>query len=167
MSDQNPYKSLDHGASLKGFLKPFKGKGDHDLLQQQATAIKLALRGLMQDVLARANRPPYSLLDLNMWEQRPPRSQSETWHLRWRNKAATVVGVHTWIAAVQDSRTPPQLLPGLLELEKERITLNAQMSIVQHMLRQARECAQKFEDADQAVAAISQRKESHEHYFCG
>jgi hypothetical protein len=156
MYDQNPYKTLDQSASLKGFLKPFKGKGDLELLQQQAEAIKLGLRELMRSLIARANKPPYSLLDLTMWEQRS--GKSDTWHLRWRNKSASNVGVDIWNAAVKDRRTPARLLPGLLEIEKERITLNAQMSIVQHMLRQARECAQKFEEADQVVS-ISKRKE--------
>lgn len=155
MTEHNPYKSLVHSASLKGFLKPFKGKGDQVLLQEQSQAIKLELRELMLAVVARANKPPYSLLDLNLWLQQ---SQSETWHLRWRNKAATAMGVRNWNAVVQDHRTPAQLLPGLLEIEKERITLNAQMSIVQHMLRQARECAQKFEDAEQAIDERTKHK---------
>jgi hypothetical protein len=155
MSDHSAYKNLDHSASLKGFLKPFKGKGDMELLQRQSQTIKLGLRGLMDDLLARVNRPPYSLLDLSMWLQQ---SQSETWHCRWRNKAATVTGVRYWVAAVQDKRTPEVLLPALLEFEQERITLNAQMSIVHSITKQARECAEKFDEADQAVLRFSKRR---------
>jgi hypothetical protein len=120
-----------------------------ELLQQQATSIKLGLRWLMDDLLARVNRPPYALLDLSMWLQQ---SQSaETWHCRWRNKAATVTGVRYWVAAVNDKRTPEHLLPALLAFEQERIALNAQMSITHHILKQARECAEKFNEAEQAV----------------
>ncbi|MDR0770542.1 MAG: DUF3158 family protein [Burkholderiales bacterium] len=155
MTDHNPYKSLEHSASLKGFLKPFKGKGDYELLQLQARDIKRDILSLMTDLTARVNRPPYSLLNLLLWIQQ---SKSETWHCRWRDKCATEMGVRLWIAAVQDKRTPEALLPALLEFEQERITLNAQMSIVQHMLRQARECAGKFEEAEQVIQKSLRRK---------
>ena len=52
------YRQLEHAASLKGLLKPFKGKGELDHLAQVAREIDTQLCHLMEAVVQQAGQPP-------------------------------------------------------------------------------------------------------------
>jgi hypothetical protein len=51
------YRQLEHAASLKGLLKPFKGKGELEHLAQVAREIEAQLCRLMEAVVQQAGQP--------------------------------------------------------------------------------------------------------------
>ena len=60
------YRQLEHAVSLKGLLKPFKGKGELEHLAQVAREIEAQLCHLMEAVVQQVGQPPYSLLDIRL-----------------------------------------------------------------------------------------------------
>lgn len=146
---QSPaFQALQQGASLKGLLKPFKGKGELLQLAEQGQTLEAGLKVLVQDVLDQLRRHPFSLLPVRLVEQK---AQSGTAFLRWQNVANRRMGVDIWADMVRHPRTPISLLQDLYELELQRITLNMQMSLVHSIAKQARQCAEKMGKAEAVV----------------
>ncbi|AVS72572.1 integrase, partial [Paracidovorax avenae] len=58
--EQADFRGLQHAASLKGLLQPFKGKGPLEAWASECHALRDALTDLAQRrVLAQANQYPY------------------------------------------------------------------------------------------------------------
>ncbi|KJJ20938.1 hypothetical protein HMPREF3150_01242 [Pseudomonas aeruginosa] len=55
---QTAFQALQHSASLKGLLKPFKGKGELAQLAEQCEVLEQGLLELAQGLLAQVRRPP-------------------------------------------------------------------------------------------------------------
>ena len=145
------FRALEHAASLKGLLKPFKGKGE--LLQWSYDCARLrdALMDLAQRrVLDQATTYPFNALRVQLGRQK---TSSGTVLLRWRAVDRSAMGVAIWAALVGDPRTPPALLPDLLGLEHQRVTLNMQISLVHTLSRHAEMCAGHMARADEAFLA--------------
>ncbi len=142
------YRQLEHAASLKGLLKPFKGKGELEQLAQMALDIQAQLRQLMMGLSQQAARSPYSLLDIRLVQQNTRAGSS---FLRWRTRDFSRMGVAVWAQQMRKSALPQNLREELLRFERERITLNLQMSVVHSLYRQARSCAVKMASAEQLL----------------
>lgn len=153
---QNVYRGIEHAASLKGLLKPFKGKGAFEDLAQQARQIEQQLERLMDETLSRAARSPYCLLDARLVKQT---SACGTTFLRWRTRDFSRMGVDLWEELMRNPTLPPLVLQVLHEFETARITLNMQMSVVHTLRRQALDCEQKMASAE---LALSQAPGNHE-----
>ncbi|PWU32053.1 integrase [Pseudomonas sp. RW407] len=142
---QTAYQGLQQSASLKGLLRPFKGKGEMDQLAQQCQALEVGLKALAQEVLAQVRYHPFSLLPVRLIEQN---TQAGTTFLRWQHIQSRRMGVGIWAEMLQQPKTPSNLLQDLLALEQQRIILNMQMSLIHSIGKQATECAEKMGQAE-------------------
>lgn len=139
------FMGLEHSASLKGLLKPFKSKGELDAWATQCERQRDGLVRLAQRLLAQAAAYPLNLLPVVLAQQS---TGAGTAFLRWRNSDRSAMGVSLWTRLLGQDSTPITLVQELHALELERIVLNMQMSLMHTLARQARECAQKMGAAD-------------------
>lgn len=142
------YRQLEHAASLKGLLKPFKGKGELEYLAQVARNIEAQLCHLMEAVQQQAGQPPYSHLDIRLVQQN---TSAGSTFLRWRSRDFAHMGVAVWERQVGDQALSQVVREGLHRFECERIALNLQMSVVHSLYRQAATCAIKMASAEQLL----------------
>ncbi|MFZ3205878.1 MAG: DUF3158 family protein [Pseudomonas sp.] len=148
---QDAFQGLQQGASLKGLLKPFKGKGELVQFAEQCRVLEVGLKELAQDVLAQVRRHPFTLLPVRLTEQN---TQAGTMFLRWQHVATRRMGVGVWAEMVGHPKTPIPMLQDLYALELQRITLNMQISLIHSIGKQAAECAEKM---GQAEAVLMER----------
>lgn len=148
---QDAFQGLQQGASLKGLLKPFKGKGELNQFAEQCRVLEVGLKELAQDVLAQVRRHPFTLLPVRLTEQN---TQAGTMFLRWQHVATRRMGVGVWAEMVGHPKTPIPMLQDLYVLELQRITLNMQISLIHSIGKQAAECAEKM---GQAEAVLMER----------
>ncbi|QYN03665.1 DUF3158 family protein [Pseudomonas protegens] len=144
----NAYRQLEHAASLKGLLKPFKGKGELEHLAQLAREIEAQLRHLMEAVVQQAGQPPYSLLDIRLVLQN---TSAGSTFLRWRTRDFARMGVAVWERQLRNKTLPQFVREELHRFECERVALNLQMSVVHSLYRQASTCAIKMASADRLL----------------
>ncbi|MFK4136640.1 Putative integrase regulator R protein [Pseudomonas luteola] len=154
------YQALEYGASLKGLLKPFKGKGELDRFVAQCQAMQSQLtKAAMEIIIPNAAKYPFSLLPIRLMHQT---SKSGVVFLRWRRCDRSKMGTEVWQEVLQDPRTSFAMASKLHALEQQRILLNMQMSLIHTISRQAAECAKKMEQADEAynlsVSTISKKR---------
>jgi len=143
---QEAFLQLEHAASLKGLLKPFKGKGDFDTWASHCFAMRDELIGLAQrEVLQQALGYPFHLLSVGLAQQT---TGAGTAFLRWRRHDRSAMGVTLWRELMASTSTPVNLLADLRAIEVQRITLNMQISLLHTLGRQARECASKVAEAE-------------------
>ncbi|NAO28874.1 DUF3158 family protein [Pseudomonas syringae pv. dysoxyli] len=142
------YRQFEHAASLKGLLKPFKGKGELEHLAQVAREIEAQLRRLMEVVVQQAGRAPYSLLDIRLVLQN---TSAGSTFLRWRTRDFSRMGVAVWERQVSNKILPLATREGLHHFECDRIALNLQMSVVHSLLRQAATCAITMASAERLL----------------
>lgn len=154
--EQADFQRLEHAASLKGLLRPFKGKGELLDFALRCEALRAGVMRLAQRLLSEATAYPFNLLPVVLTQQT---TAAGTTFLRWRNTDRSVMGVALWTALISDSATPRQLLDELLALEVERVVLNMQISVTHSIARQARDCAEKMAQAESAY----RRRASHRH----
>ncbi|KHN52871.1 integrase [Dickeya fangzhongdai] len=144
--EQTDFIRLEQAASLKGLLKPFKGKGDLENWASQCHALRDQLIDLAQrHVLAQARCYPFHRLPIELALQN---TGAGTRFLRWRKTDRSVMGVLLWQEQLTSTTTPPGLLDDLYALEQQRITLNMQISLLHSLGRQAKECASKMAEAE-------------------
>ncbi len=145
---QAAFIRLEHAASLKGLLKPFKGKGPLDIWASQCFAMRDELIALAQrQVLPQACGHPFHLLPIELALQP---TGAGTAFLRWRRHDRSAMGVALWQELIASSSTPVNLLTDLHAIELQRITLNMQISLLHTLGRQAQQCASKAGEADAA-----------------
>ncbi|MBN0077747.1 DUF3158 family protein, partial [Pseudomonas aeruginosa] len=95
-------------ASLKGLLKPFKGKGDLEAWASQCFAMRDELIGLAQrQVLQQAVGHPFHLLPVELAQQT---TGAGTAFLRWRKHDRSAMGVALWQELMASTGTPVNLL---------------------------------------------------------
>ena len=154
--EQADFQRLEHGAYLKGLLKPFKGKGSLETWANQCTLLRDDLIELAQRrVLPPARGYPFSLLGVHLAQQT---TGAGTTFLRWRNTERSSMGVLLWEGVLADSATPASLIDDLYAIELQRIALNMQISLTHSIARQALDCASKMA---QAEATYLRRVERH------
>lgn len=141
------FQRLQQAASLKGLLKPFKGKGELAQFADLCRAQEAELKALAQEVLNQARRYPFTLVPVRLTEQN---TQAGTQFLRWQQVTDRRMGVGVWAEMMASARTPESLLQDLYAMELQRITLNMQMSLLHSIGKQAAECVEKMGQA-QAV----------------
>ncbi|MCP2072805.1 UNVERIFIED_ORG: hypothetical protein J2Y77_002241 [Pseudomonas lini] len=146
------YRQLEHAASLKGLLKPFKGKGELEHLAQVAKEIEAQLCHLMETVVQQTGQPPYSLLDIRLVLQN---TSAGSTFLRWRTRDFARMGVAVWERQASNKALPQAVREGLHLFECERIALNLQMSVVHSLYRQALTCAIKMASAERLLRQLT------------
>lgn len=146
--EQAAFQRLEHAGYLKGLLKPFKSKGALEIWASQCERLRDELIVLArQQVLAQARGHPFNLLPVQLAQQV---TGAGTTFLRWRNLDRSSMGVALWQEMVANPATPPGLLGDLHAMEIQRAVLNMQISLLHTLARQARECASKLAQADNA-----------------
>ncbi|MHB0818502.1 DUF3158 family protein [Stutzerimonas stutzeri] len=149
----NLYKAVAHDPSLKGLLKllkPFKGKGDYQDLELSARGAVQKLDQMMQRLVALTEHQQIAHKNIVLRLHKAKSGQS---YLRWRtmrHAAEQSMGFKLWSKVVNDPLTGPQTRQNLLILEQQRMALNMQASVMQYITRQAADCADKAEMAEQA-----------------
>jgi Protein of unknown function (DUF3158). len=156
MPDLNSYKKLKQGHSLKGFLKPFKGKRDLIDWVSELEATREEIYTLMSELLVRVNRPPYSLLDLTLHTQ----SIEEKKFLRWRTKDLQRMGNRYFYNVIKSPKTPEKLLEPLMKFEEERLTLNMQVSSLNNLIHLTRKTIKTCEENEEEFAKALKVKRS-------
>lgn len=151
---QGAYQGLQQSASLKGLLKPFKGKGELVQLAEHCASLEAGLRTLTQEVLAQVRQHPFALLPVRLIEQN---TAAGTTFLRWQHVQTRRMGVGVWRWLLCQPRTPNHLLQDLFALEQHRITLNMQISLIHSIGKQAAECAEKMGQAEAEYQARLQQ----------
>ena len=146
------YRSLEHAASLKAFLRAFKGNGELEHLAQLAKAIEAQLRQLMAGVVQQAGRPPCSLLDLRLVQQN---TSAGSTFLRWRARDFSRMGVAVWERQMSSATLSRDIRKALYHIECDRIALNLQMSVMHSLCRQATTCAAKMASAEQVLCQLT------------
>lgn len=154
---QTAFQALQHSASLKGLLKPFKGKGLAQLAEQ-CEVLEQGLLELAQRLLAQVRRTPFTLLPARLIEQR---TSARTTFLRWQHIATRRMGVGVWAEMLRQDKTPEYLLQDLYEMELQRITLNMQISLIHSIGKQAAECAEKMGQAEAEFMGRLQQSTNH------
>lgn len=129
---QGAFMRLEHAASLKGLLKPFKGKGDLEAWAGQCCAKPINSSRMAKHWLAQQT------------------TGAGTTFLRWRRNDRSAMGVALWQELMASTSTPVNLLADLHAIELQRITLNMQISLLHTLGRQAQECASKAAEAEDA-----------------
>ena len=143
------YREFAQGASLKGLLKPFKGKGELQQFADTILRLRTQVAELMGVMLAIMAQPPFVLLDLRLVIQH---SATGTDFLRWRSPDFQHMGVQVWQAAALHPHLHPELRQALYQLETNRVVLNLQMSSLQSLYRQASSGVSKLEAAEHALS---------------
>ncbi|WDG77573.1 DUF3158 family protein [Pseudomonas chlororaphis] len=142
------YRQLEHAASLKGLLKPFKGKRELEHLAQVAREIEAQLCHLMTAVVQQTGQPPYSLLGIRLVLQN---TSAGSTFLRWRSRDFSRMGVAVWERQISNNALLQAVREGLHRFERDRIALNLQMSVVHSLYRQATTCAIKMDSAERLL----------------
>ena len=151
---QEAFQRLQQAASLKGLLKPFKGKGELTQFADLCRAQESDLKALAQEVLSQARRYPFTLVPVRLTEQN---TQAGTQFLRWQQVTDRRMGVGVWAEMMGSPRTPESMLQDLYVMELRRITLNMQMSLLHSITKQAAECAEKMGQAEAVYTARLQQ----------
>ena len=151
---QEAFQRLQQAASLKGLLKPFKGKGELTQFADLCRAQESDLKALAQEVLSQARRYPFTLVPVRLTEQN---TQAGTQFLRWQQVTDRRMGVGVWAEMMGSPRTPESMLQDLYVMELQRITLNMQMSLLHSITQQAAECAEKMGQAEAVYTARLQQ----------
>ena len=151
---QEAFQRLQQAASLKGLLKPFKGKGELTQFADLCRAQESDLKALAQEVLSQARRYPFTLVPVRLTEQI---TQAGTQFLRWQQVTDRRMGVGVWAEMMGSPRTPESMLQDLYVMELQRITLNMQMSLLHSITKQAAECAEKMGQAEAVYTARLQQ----------
>lgn len=149
--EQEDFLRLEHAASLKGLLKPFKGKGELEEWASQCERMRDGLLRLTTRILAQASAYPFNLLPVVLAQQK---TDAGTAFLRWRSADRARMGVTLWEQLICHPETPATLADELFALELARLALNMQVSLTHTLARQARECARGMAHA----AAIYQER---------
>ena len=151
---QDAFQRLQQAASLKGLLKPFKGKGELSQFADLCRAQESDLKALAQEVLNQARQYPFTLVPVRLTEQN---TQAGTQFLRWQKVTDRRMGVGVWAEMMSSPRTPESMLQDLYVMELQRITLNMQMSLLHSITKQAAECAEKMGQAEDVYTARLQQ----------
>lgn len=142
------YREFEQSASLKGLLKPFKGKGELAQFAETIKQLRGELETLMAAMLAIMAQPPFSLLELRLSVQH---SSQGACFLRWRSPDFKRMGVEVWQQVMEHPLLQPELRQALYQLEANRIVLNLQMSSLNSLYRQVLMGALKLAYADDVL----------------
>lgn len=152
------YKMLAYISSLKGLLKPFKSKGELELLERNAHSAREMMEPLMRRLIQSARRYPVRQLPL-IFTLGPAPSGAN--FLRWRNQQNNKTGTPAFCHLIGDPKVAQRARDALLEIERDRIVFNMQMSVLTFIIRQARECQQKMEQAQRLHQGLPPAPENH------
>lgn len=150
------YKDLTQKHNLNGILKllfsPLDSLEQYQHLTEQTKNVRQALVEL-QDTMVSGLKTDPVMSTLPLVFIRDTASRAEACYLRWRNARNNKSGENAWHKIITDPQQPKIVKDSLVKVEKERITLNMQMAILTHIVRQLRECHEKIEKIENLANA--------------
>lgn len=135
--------------SLKQLFSHFDTGSDYELLQEQFTQARAYFMAA-QDSMVQSVRQDLSPLAVYMIKDKA--SSSGGTFLRWRSMQNARTGGTVWQPIVDDKSVPVDVRKKVVAVEKDRILINMQISVFNHILRQLADCAEKLKEVDNAVA---------------
>ncbi|WP_052448369.1 DUF3158 family protein [Pseudomonas rhodesiae] len=134
---------LEQIASLKGL---FKGKGQLLALAEACLTVRdEMIQQSLPALLNRARISPLHLLPVHLTRQA---TAAGTTFLRWRRVDRAAMGVAQWQALLLAPITPAVMVPTLYQLERQRILLNAQISLTHSLAQLAHSTLDKLAHAE-------------------
>lgn len=158
MTDVQQYKPIGHedytgvgyAPSIKGLLKPFKGKRELEILLENLLQAREDLKPIHKKLVRSAQSSfPVKYFPILFRESK---SQSGASFLRWRNHQNNKDGMPVLINIFENKDTSDKAKEIFREMEIDRISFNMQMSILSTMIRQVRDCIKKIDDIDDLYA---------------
>lgn len=141
------YKELTQKHNLTGIVKmvfsPLDNIENYEYLETQILAVRQSLNQI-QDEMAGAIKKNPVISTLPLLFIRDTASRSGACYLRWRNLRNSKSGENAWRGIITDPNQLDIVKSSLVQVEKERITLNMQMAILAHIVKQLRECREKI-----------------------
>jgi hypothetical protein len=137
-TDNNPYREIKHSSELKGFLKPFKGKGEMEEFERLAEECQVDIYRLMAKLIADCEA--LALPNITLMAQRV-KSRA---YLRWRNPTEMKMGLCVLRDFLNTPNIGNQTRNKIQELEHRRNVLNFQSSCLTQLSRRAEVSIENF-----------------------
>lgn len=154
------YKELTQKHNLTGIVKtvfsPLDNLDHYEYLETQLVELRQSLNQIQNEMADAMKKNPV-INTLPLLFIRDTASRSGACYLRWRNLRNSKSGEYAWRGIITDPNQPDIVKSSLVQVEKERITINMQMAILAHIVKQLRECREKIkyiEDLAQTSGSI-------------
>lgn len=134
--------------SLKQLFSHFDTVSDYELLQEQLTQARAYFMAA-QDNMVQSVRQELSPLAVYMIKDKA--SSSGGTFLRWRSMQNARTGGTVWQPIVDDKSVPVDVRKKVVAVEKDRILINMQISVFNHILRQLADCSEKLKEVEDAA----------------
>lgn len=152
------YRDLANKHNLNGIFKllfsPMDSIDEYQYISDQIKNVRQYL-GELQNQMTLGVKTDEVMGTLPLLFIRDTASRSEACYLRWRNIRNSRSGENAWNDIMLSPNQPQIVKDSLVQIEKERITLNMQMAILTHIVRQLRECSQKIEQVENLAKSNS------------
>ncbi|MDH3001455.1 hypothetical protein A1D23_12990 [Chelonobacter oris] len=139
---QEYHRNAPVNATLRGIFKKIASSNDYQVLNHNAQQTRQMLMEMQTKIADAASQSP--LTNMPIYLKKDSQSSAKGCYLRWRNCANGRLGLPAWESMIQDCSLPEDIRMALLEVEKDRICGNMQMSVLNFILRQIRECEEKL-----------------------
>lgn len=145
------YKELTQKHNLNGILRllfsPLDSVEQYQHIGDKVGDVRQSLDEL-QDQMVSNVKTDEIMGNLPLLFIRDNASRSGACYIRWRNLQNNKSGENAWCDIIADPNQPKIIKDSLVQVEKERITLNMQMAILTHIMRQLRECSEKIQQIE-------------------
>ncbi|AWX14700.1 hypothetical protein CEP48_00180 [Mergibacter septicus] len=128
-------------AGLKKLFNPVSTQVDYEILEQFFLESRQSLIEMGQSIIQKARSYPVAHVPLIFILDHT--SSSGGRFLRWRNLKNNKSGEPAYKYILQDETVPAEIKQALVALENDRIAFNMQMSVLNSIVRQLRECKEK------------------------
>lgn len=109
----------------KGLLKPFKGKGE---ILRFRDELSDECRGMWQEAADFGNQYNRTVVQVGLWLKAHNASGGRVRAVQWRNKEQTQMGRRLLEAVLKRDDIPQSMKRQLVEIETERVILNAKFA---------------------------------------
>ncbi|WP_243385185.1 DUF3158 family protein [Caviibacterium pharyngocola] len=139
-------KKTPLNAAMKALFSELQQVSDYEFQYEQLHQVRQWLIEQQSEMITTLKTSELNILPITLIRDKA--SSSGGTFLRWRYLTNTGTGNIMWRKIVADKNQPLSIRQKLVAAEKDRVLINMQMSILNFMLRQLKECAQKIEHLD-------------------
>ncbi|TYG35648.1 DUF3158 family protein [Lonepinella koalarum] len=139
-------KKTPINAAMKILFSELQQVADYEIQYEQLHQARKWLIEQQSEMITTLKNGELSTLPITLIRDKS--SSSGGTFLRWRYLTNTGAGKTVWEKIVADENQSITIRQKLVAAEKNRILINMQMSVLNFMLRQLKECAQKIEHID-------------------
>lgn len=147
------YKSIAMKHNLNAILRDiFKYIGSAKELHRlhaEMNNVRQSFVDYQPDMIAAMTNSPVGTLPL--WLLRDKTSSNNVPILRWRNVITKRNGNLAWCDILENDHYAPEVKKALLQIEKERLLLSLQLSLLNHIVRQLETYAIKMDELEKIM----------------